>query len=99
MNIFNYVKSVISAKLESSTSQKGVYITYNIDTVSNGNLMSFKIFRILFPNSQIEALHSTENKSVILKIIKSVKYWTFKHVYIKTKIKNKTSKTRSIVVP
>ena len=46
---FDNVKSVIFTKLESSTSQKRVHIKCKIDIRSNGNLVPFKIFRILFP--------------------------------------------------
>ena len=42
---FDNFKSIIFTELESTTSQKGVYITYKIDSGSDGNLMPFKIFR------------------------------------------------------
>ena len=37
-----YLSYIMLTKLESRTSQKGVHITYKIDTRSDGNLMPFK---------------------------------------------------------
>ena len=46
-------------KLESNTSQNRVHITYKIDTGSDGNLMLFKVFKMLFPKSKLAALYIT----------------------------------------
>ena len=51
LNLDN-LKSVIFTKLESSTSQRRVYITYKIDAGANGNLMPFKNFKTFFPKSK-----------------------------------------------
>ena len=40
---------------------------YKIDTGSNGNLMSFRVFGILFPMSTMTELNTTINKSIGLK--------------------------------
>ena len=47
---FDNAKSVIFINLQSSTSQKTVYITYKIDAGSDVNVMLFKLFKSLFPN-------------------------------------------------
>ena len=60
------MKSVIFAKLGPSTNQKRAYSRYKIDTGGNGNLMSFKILRILFLKPLIATLCTTKNNSVIL---------------------------------
>ena len=59
LNLYN-VKSVIFTKLELSTSRKRAQIAYNIDTGSDGNLMTVKVFRILFPKSTIAKLCTTK---------------------------------------
>ena len=48
---FDNVKSVIFTRQELSTSQKTMHITYKIDNSSDGNLMLFKVFKIIFPKS------------------------------------------------
>ena len=48
------MNSVIFNKLESGTSQKRAQITYKIYSGNNGNLMPFKVFRMVFPKSAIE---------------------------------------------
>ena len=54
--IFNIyiVKSVIIAKLRTQSSPKIAMCEYKIDTGSNRNLMSIKMFKILFPNTKIQ---------------------------------------------
>ena len=44
---FNNVKSVIFTKLESSTSKKRAQVMCKIDMGSDGNVMLFKLFKIL----------------------------------------------------
>ena len=66
---FDNVNSVICTKLESSTSQRGVWIAYKIDSGVNGNLMPFKNFKTLFLKSTTEALHATKNNTIVLKHI------------------------------
>ena len=39
--------------------------TYKIDSRSNGNIMSFKILKMLFPKSTVEALHATKHLNSI----------------------------------
>ena len=54
------MKSVIFVKLKSSTSQRSVYISYKIDYVADGNLISLQNFKTFFQKSKIEALHVTK---------------------------------------
>ena len=51
INSFNFdgIHSVIIAKLETSCSQTYVIIQYKIDTDSDGNIVPYHIFSILFP--------------------------------------------------
>ena len=42
-----------------------------IVTRSNGNLMPFSVFKILFPKSTKAELHATKNNSFMLKPVKS----------------------------
>ena len=44
-----------------------MHITSKIDTGSDGSLMPFKVFRILFLKSTLVALYATNTKSVVLK--------------------------------
>ena len=46
---YDSIKSIIFTKLESSTSQERVHITYKMDSRSDCNLMPFKIFKTVFP--------------------------------------------------
>ena len=62
------MKSVIFTKLELSTSQTRAKIAYEIDTGSDGNLMAFRVFRILFPRSTVVELNGTINKIIMFKI-------------------------------
>ena len=57
---FDKAKSVIFTKLESSTKQKRAWIVYKIDTGSNGKLMSFWVFKIIFQKSTIAKLQITK---------------------------------------
>ena len=53
---FHSIKSVIFTKLELSTSQKGAKIVCRIDTGCDGNLMAFRVFRMLFLRSTMAEL-------------------------------------------
>ena len=46
---FDNMKSAIFTMLKSGKSQQRAEITYQIDTWSDGDLMSFKVFKSLFP--------------------------------------------------
>ena len=60
LNFYN-VRSVIFTKVELSTrKKKRTWIMYKIETGSNGNLMPFKVLKILFPRSVIAELHATK---------------------------------------
>ena len=67
---FDSIKSVIFAKLESSTSQKGACITCKADSGADGNQMPLKIFDI-FPKT-IDEMHA-QNKVVVLKTYNNLK--------------------------
>ena len=52
-SLLHFSLCLIFTKLESSTSQKRANIAYKIDTGSYRNLMLFRVFRMLFPRSNI----------------------------------------------
>ena len=64
---FHRAKSVIITKLELNTSHKRAKIAYKIDIGSDGNLMLFQVFKILFPRSSMAELNSAINRSIVLK--------------------------------
>ena len=66
INLYS-TKSVLFTKVESSTIQRQTKITYQIESGVDGNAMSFKIFKFLFPKVTVESLHKTKNNLVILK--------------------------------
>ena len=67
--MFHSIKSVIFTELESPTGQKKVKIAYKIDTGSDGNLMLFWAFKIVFPRSSMAELNGTIKDQSCLKHI------------------------------
>ena len=65
---FHRMKSVIFTKVESGASQKRAKIACKIDIDSDGDLMPFRVFRILFPRSTVLELNATINRSLVLKM-------------------------------
>ena len=67
--VFAAVSTLLfSISLWSSLSEKRTQITYKIAIgSSNGNLMPFRVFRILFPISTMEELNTTINKSIVFR--------------------------------
>ena len=57
---FNSARSVIFTKFVSITSQERTQIIYKIDPRGDGNLMPFRVFKILFPKSTVPELHTTK---------------------------------------
>ena len=62
------MKSVVFTKLEPSTSQNRTNIAYKIHPGSDGSLMPFTVFRMLFPQSTIAKLNAIINRSTVLKM-------------------------------
>ena len=66
---FHSRKSVILTRLESSTSQKRTQIAYMVDTGSDGNFMSLRVFRIPLSISTMAEQNATIKRSIMLKNI------------------------------
>ena len=65
--MFHSMKLIIITYLESNTSQNRVKFANKKDTDSDGNLRPFQVFKILFPRSTMAELHTTINRSIMLK--------------------------------
>ena len=64
--IFNFhrVRSVITAKLKTKSSQKVQMYKFKVDTGSNSNLWPSKVFKLLFPHSKITDLNKSIDKII-----------------------------------
>ena len=62
--IFNFhsVTSVILTKLKTKSSQRKDTCKYKIDTGSDGNLMPIRMYKMLFPHTNINELNKAINK-------------------------------------
>ena len=60
--VYIHIHIYVCAYIHQALAKKGAYITG-----SDGNLISFKMFKILFPKSSLAALYTIKNISVILK--------------------------------
>ena len=57
---FNSIHSVIIAKLKTRRSQNSAIIQHKVDTSSDGNIMPYHIFKILYPRVSKELLIATK---------------------------------------
>ena len=62
--VFNFhsIQSIISAKLNTKTSQSNELCEYKIDTHGHGNLIPFRMFRALFSDKMIMDLNKSRDK-------------------------------------
>ena len=96
---FNSIKSVIFATLESSTSQKRTKVVYRMDAGSDGNLMPFRVFRILFPRLTMAELNATINKLILVKTCNRSNTEQLNRCSVKIIHNDKCIKCRFFVVP
>ena len=54
------IKCIKYTKFDSSTSPRQTHVVYKVDKAADGNLMSLKLFKALFPKSSLEELHTTK---------------------------------------
>ena len=66
-NIFNFksVRSVIIAKLKTKCSQRSGACEHKIGIGSHGNLMLIRMYKMIFPHTDINELHKSINKIVL----------------------------------
>ena len=54
--------------LKTSAGPNNIMVPYNVDTGSDGNIMSLHIYKKLFPNITKEQLAANKNKNILLKM-------------------------------
>ena len=96
---FHSVKSAIFTRLESSSNQKRSKIAHKVDTGSNENLMTFRIFRTLFRKSIMVELNATIDKSVVLKTYNQSNKEQLGRCLIKIRHNDRCVKCRFFLVP
>ena len=68
---FHSIPSVIIAKLRTKSSQRAEICKYKTDTGSDGNLMPIKMFRMVFPYTNITDLNKSMDKNSIIHLSNS----------------------------
>ena len=63
---FNTMHLVKLAKLKAHSSPSGLIGSYKVDTGSDGSIMPYHLFKILFPMALKEQLVAIKNRSIML---------------------------------
>ena len=80
---FNSMRSVVITRLEMSSRHK----RFMIDKDSDGNLMPFSIFKILFPHTAVDQLNQNRGSSVMFGTMHKQTFLSWVYVRYRSSIK------------